>query len=294
MTRGVNNYPLTSLTVTFDNRHLAVNAVNGKTVGFPFVAWTMRGKKTQGFGRTACSVSREGHPLHGQPAPRALRDDSHVPLPPSTPQETAAHRAAAVATAAAIPLSFLDAAASFYPGAPAGFHVATGTHGTPDPALPSPSLSINPRFASVSLTRVQHSRTARHSPSYPSHGCPPRVRAYPGRGSRVNTDGQKLNEQNGRKSSLRLPPIDVKEPLDLIKLSLEERIYVKMRNERELRGKLHAFDQHLNMVLGDVEEIINIVEIDEETYEEIYRQKKRTIQMLFVRGDGVILVSPPT
>jgi len=48
------------------------------------------------------------------------------------------------------------------------------------------------------------------------------------------------------------------------------------------------------MVLGDVEEIINIVEIDEETYEEIYRQKKRTIQMLFVRGDGVILVSPPT
>ncbi|XP_011163860.1 U6 snRNA-associated Sm-like protein LSm3 isoform X1 [Solenopsis invicta] len=95
-------------------------------------------------------------------------------------------------------------------------------------------------------------------------------------------------------SEQQLPPIDVKEPLDLIKLSLEERIYVKMRNERELRGKLHAFDQHLNMVLGDVEEIINIVEIDEETYEEIYRQKKRTIQMLFVRGDGVILVSPPT
>jgi len=39
-----------------------------------------------------------------------------------------------------------------------------------------------------------------------------------------------------------LPPIDVKEPLDLIKLSLEERIYVKMRNERELRGKLHVRD----------------------------------------------------
>jgi len=58
--------------------------------------------------------------------------------------------------------------------------------------------------------------------------------------------------------------------------------------------QFQAFDQHLNMVLGDVEEIINIVEIDEETYEEIYRQKKRTIQMLFVRGDGVILVSPPT
>lgn len=32
----------------------------------------------------------------------------------------------------------------------------------------------------------------------------------------------------------------VEEPLDLIRLSLDERIYVKMRNERELRGKLHV------------------------------------------------------
>ena len=32
----------------------------------------------------------------------------------------------------------------------------------------------------------------------------------------------------------------VKEPLDLIKLSLDERIYVKLRGERELRGVLHV------------------------------------------------------
>lgn len=32
----------------------------------------------------------------------------------------------------------------------------------------------------------------------------------------------------------------VKEPLDLIKLSLDERIYVKCRGERELRGRLHV------------------------------------------------------
>lgn len=32
----------------------------------------------------------------------------------------------------------------------------------------------------------------------------------------------------------------VAEPLDLIKLSLDERIYVKMRNDRELRGRLHV------------------------------------------------------
>ena len=170
----------------------------------------------------------------------------------------------------------------------------------------------------------------------------------------------------------------VAEPLDLIRLSLDERIYVKMRGERELRGRLHvslacrstptptpaetaarstaprvapninthkpqAYDQHLNMILGDVEETITTLDIDDETYEEIIkvRQKgaggkgapsspaarrarrrasfflpfsltrarptrpprntrrpttqtsKRTLPFLFVRGDGVILVSPP-
>lgn len=37
-----------------------------------------------------------------------------------------------------------------------------------------------------------------------------------------------------------IPIIPVKEPLDLIRLSLDEKIYVKMRNERELRGRLHV------------------------------------------------------
>lgn len=32
----------------------------------------------------------------------------------------------------------------------------------------------------------------------------------------------------------------VREPLDLIKLSLDERVYVKCRGERELRGRLHV------------------------------------------------------
>mmetsp|Transcript_27706 Transcript_27706/g.70596 ORF Transcript_27706/g.70596 Transcript_27706/m.70596 type:complete len:97 (-) Transcript_27706:512-802(-) len=85
----------------------------------------------------------------------------------------------------------------------------------------------------------------------------------------------------------------VKEPLDLIRLSLDERIYVKLRGEREIKGRLHAYDQHLNMILGDVEETITTVEIDDETYEEIIKTQKRNVPFLFVRGDGVILVSPP-
>ncbi|KAA3681947.1 U6 snRNA-associated Sm-like protein LSm3 [Paragonimus westermani] len=54
-----------------------------------------------------------------------------------------------------------------------------------------------------------------------------------------------------------------------------------------------AFDSHLNMILGNAEETITTLEVDEETYEEVYKTTKRTIPMLFIRGDGVILVSPP-
>jgi len=142
----------------------------------------------------------------------------------------------------------------------------------------------------------------------------------------------------------------VTEPLDLIRLSLDERIYVKLRGDRELRGKLHvraraeppprsppqrlrggalgagdgwlepapaaltlsqAYDQHLNMILGEVEETVTVVEIDDETYEETVKARraggagvralsrarpqstKRVVAFLYVRGDGVILVSPP-
>mmetsp|Transcript_26968 Transcript_26968/g.30801 ORF Transcript_26968/g.30801 Transcript_26968/m.30801 type:complete len:90 (+) Transcript_26968:73-342(+) len=85
----------------------------------------------------------------------------------------------------------------------------------------------------------------------------------------------------------------MEEPLDLIRLSIDERVYVKCRGDRELRGKLHAYDQHLNMILGNVEETITTTEVDEETDEEIIKQATRKINMLFVRGDIVVLVSPP-
>ena len=63
----------------------------------------------------------------------------------------------------------------------------------------------------------------------------------------------------------------IDEPLDLIKLSVDERVYVKCRGDRELRGNLQAFDQHLNIILTDVEESVTSHEMDEETMEEIIR-----------------------
>lgn len=65
------------------------------------------------------------------------------------------------------------------------------------------------------------------------------------------------------------------------------------RNNRELRGRLHAYDQHLNMILGEVEETVTLMDVDNETMEEIVKSQKRSIPFLFVRGDGVILISPP-
>ncbi|XXQ35097.1 Sm domain-containing protein [Plasmodiophora brassicae] len=85
----------------------------------------------------------------------------------------------------------------------------------------------------------------------------------------------------------------VEEPLDLIRLSLNERILVQCKGGRQLRGQLHAYDQHLNMVLSDVEEVVTTIDVDEDTFEEIIRTTKRAMELVFVRGDGVILVSPP-
>merc|ERR1712093_652316 len=86
----------------------------------------------------------------------------------------------------------------------------------------------------------------------------------------------------------------VQEPFDLIKLSLSERVFVKLRGDRELLGVLHAYDGHMNMVLSEVEEQISTLDVDEVTNEEKIKLVKRNYEMIFVRGDGVGLVSPPS
>ncbi|EUC67299.1 U6 snRNA-associated-like-Sm protein LSm3 [Rhizoctonia solani AG-3 Rhs1AP] len=82
----------------------------------------------------------------------------------------------------------------------------------------------------------------------------------------------------------------VQEPFDLIRLSLSERVYVKLRGDRELTGVLHAYDGHMNLIMSDVEESIMIVENSENPANSNIKVAKRNVEMLFVRGDGVILV----
>ncbi len=140
----------------------------------------------------------------------------------------------------------------------------------------------------------------------------------------------------------------IKLPLDLVRLSLDvrfsstsdsaprpsspsqyqfpqERVVIRLKGDRELRGKLHvrcvllrrcalnsspcaslssrpllsppplrqAFDEHINMVLGDCEETHVTEELDAETGETIIKRNTRQLGMLFVRGDIVVHVSPP-
>jgi len=92
----------------------------------------------------------------------------------------------------------------------------------------------------------------------------------------------------------------IEEPIDLIRLALSERVEVKCRGDRILTGILHAYDAHLNMVLGDVEEICLVPKMTESAAErdEFRALKpenadvvKRHMETLFVRGDGIILIS---
>lgn len=45
-----------------------------------------------------------------------------------------------------------------------------------------------------------------------------------------------------------------------------------------LRFGTQSYDQHLNMVLGDVEETVTTVEVDEDTYEEIVRVSRKELR----------------
>jgi len=87
----------------------------------------------------------------------------------------------------------------------------------------------------------------------------------------------------------------IQEPFDLIRLSLSERVFVKLRGDRELTGILHAYDGHMNLIMSDVEETIMIVDTDgKPDGRSTVNVAKRKMPMMFVRGDGVILVSPPS
>jgi small nuclear ribonucleoprotein len=66
----------------------------------------------------------------------------------------------------------------------------------------------------------------------------------------------------------------------ILEESLGETVLIKLRGNRKLRGKLEGFDLHMNLVLENAEDISN----PDETV---------NLGRIIVRGDNVILISPP-
>lgn len=75
------------------------------------------------------------------------------------------------------------------------------------------------------------------------------------------------------------------EPLDLLRQCLDERVTVKLRGNRELSGRLHAYDSHCNVVLGKAVETVTA--LDDEGQKSVTSNES---DMLFVRGDLVVHV----
>ena len=74
-------------------------------------------------------------------------------------------------------------------------------------------------------------------------------------------------------------------PMELLQTSIGSQVLVELKGRKIIKGKLRGYDQHLNLILEDAEEIT----VDLETNEQTVTQ----VDTVIVRGDNVILVSPP-
>ncbi len=66
----------------------------------------------------------------------------------------------------------------------------------------------------------------------------------------------------------------------VLERSIVKTVRIKLRGVRTLRGLLEGYDQHVNLVLKDAEEISN-------------PEQTEQIGTIVLRGDNVIMISPP-
>jgi len=68
-------------------------------------------------------------------------------------------------------------------------------------------------------------------------------------------------------------------PLDALNQARGKKVNVELKNGKRFVGILRAFDIHINIVLGDAEEYADDV-------------VKRKVDVVFIRGDTIILIAP--
>lgn len=68
-------------------------------------------------------------------------------------------------------------------------------------------------------------------------------------------------------------------PLDTLNKARDKKVILELKNGKQIRGTLRAFDIHINIVLDGAEE-----------YQD--NELKRKLGSAFIRGDTIILISP--
>ena len=69
------------------------------------------------------------------------------------------------------------------------------------------------------------------------------------------------------------------EILEILDVCVNKIVLIKLKNCTTIRGTLQIFDQHMNMLLTDVEDITE--------------EKSKNLDKIILRGDNILIVSVP-
>ncbi len=73
--------------------------------------------------------------------------------------------------------------------------------------------------------------------------------------------------------------MEIKRPFDLLNGSVNKDVLVRLKGGMEYRGRMIAYDVHMNIILENAELLEN-------------GEVKKKLGTIFLRGDSVILIAP--